>query len=1209
MGGRYRLEAWTMPSSGDFRYKLTVPALHGSAGTRELSGYADEQAIVAADWDGIDQVVSDTESSWIRVFDMDQVVDEFIAERVLKIDDRPSARALTGPQRNGIVERFAVYPYRWPVDKPQAQDWIWGGENTLPDLGLADLESIREEWTLYLSGERYELDVSLATSGDYLLSYAGNDTAAIAFDATDATIKSELESLPGITEVTVLQPDPDRREFIIVVENPKDLPSDITADFTGTGGLGNLTKLNDGFDTGTDPTFTISVDGDTTEALPWDATASQLEGVGETLNPPGSGLQGLTTVADVLVSGSGTAADPWTFVFYDPPNPGTVSVTFLAGTAELEKTVDGAVDPSPITQSQEIDQSIDENIHGTYDDPALEVVTDPAHLDTGADWALKVNATGRYAGSQIVVPVTPGMTYQAKIRVKPTVTGDYTLVFRDQTGTLIAQPTPRDNTLTAGVYSDIVVVDIEVPDNVDQLIMRVAVTDDSPAAWAPFYVNWQLAELREGQLEATPGQIIRQLLEACHARGTATFLELGCTDTLDSAGVAWPAAISFTVFFGANAHLGVALDQLHENGYEWRVDVKATPAGGVTHTLNLWNKGPIEDQTTSSGAPTVVVGSDVVDARVASRFAPFTALLAHGLEGLRLEDVNSAAAAVVGRWERIVDAEHLASEEALQEFLTAQFEEEAANRTAASAIVLGSDPQPPLVAYTEGHKIWWHFPGTLERQAKTVRRISWLLGDEVRYEVQGSRILTPEAAMAAAVDKLLGQFRRRYRKQPRSSPVFGGGGGIPDVVVAASDTKLRDSADLVCSGIDDVGTIEQAIARLRSDGGGWIHFLEGTYHIDRPILFGFTTATRHVKISGAGVDVTNFRIPNGTDAGIAVLWLHDATGGVNRYTMSDFSIDGNKANGADANALVHVEIASENHVYAENLRIHSGAGNGWDYARSAGAGWHHNVIVEGCGGHGMVGSGSHIKSFGCLYRNNGGVGYTEAFGSTHSLVACEVTGNGGDGLDCSGLGGVGELNLSLCLISGNGGHGIDWLAALAGTDKVVVVGNRILNNTGQSVICRPGSVVASNIIAGNGTDQPTVDSGGNVIGGVETPPIIPQTVNFSWPGDAAVTSGTFKWVAPKAGRFISGRLVCGESPVGLDLIVDVNSNGSTIYTTQTNRPRVVDADADGVGDLQTPDVTTFVAGDYVTVDIDQIGSTTPGADLTVILEIAYTEYA
>lgn len=69
------------------------------------------------------------------------------------------------------------------------------------------------------------------------------------------------------------------------------------------------------------------------------------------------------------------------------------------------------------------------------------------------------------------------------------------------------------------------------------------------------------------------------------------------------------------------------------------------------------------------------------------------------------------------------------------------------------------------------------------------------------------------------------------------------------------------------------------------------------------------------------------------------------------------------------------------------------------------------------------------------------------------------------------------------------------------------------------------------------------------------------------------------------------------APTGADVIVDVNQNGTTIFTTPANRP-VIAAGAES-GDTTTIDAPTWVAGNYLTVDVDQIGSAVAGADLTV----------
>lgn len=80
---------------------------------------------------------------------------------------------------------------------------------------------------------------------------------------------------------------------------------------------------------------------------------------------------------------------------------------------------------------------------------------------------------------------------------------------------------------------------------------------------------------------------------------------------------------------------------------------------------------------------------------------------------------------------------------------------------------------------------------------------------------------------------------------------------------------------------------------------------------------------------------------------------------------------------------------------------------------------------------------------------------------------------------------------------------------------------------------------------------------------------------------------------------IKAKLVVKTAPAGSSIIVDVNKGGVTIFTTQANRPAI--ADGQTTGDSGTPDVTSLVEGDKITMDVDQVGSVTAGADLTIEL--------
>lgn len=62
-------------------------------------------------------------------------------------------------------------------------------------------------------------------------------------------------------------------------------------------------------------------------------------------------------------------------------------------------------------------------------------------------------------------------------------------------------------------------------------------------------------------------------------------------------------------------------------------------------------------------------------------------------------------------------------------------------------------------------------------------------------------------------------------------------------------------------------------------------------------------------------------------------------------------------------------------------------------------------------------------------------------------------------------------------------------------------------------------------------------------------------------------------------------------------IVDVNLNGTTIFTTQGNRPTLTSGSV--AVKSAAPDVTSWPDGQYLTVDIDQGGTGAAGLQVQV----------
>lgn len=113
---------------------------------------------------------------------------------------------------------------------------------------------------------------------------------------------------------------------------------------------------------------------------------------------------------------------------------------------------------------------------------------------------------------------------------------------------------------------------------------------------------------------------------------------------------------------------------------------------------------------------------------------------------------------------------------------------------------------------------------------------------------------------------------------------------------------------------------------------------------------------------------------------------------------------------------------------------------------------------------------------------------------------------------------------------------------------------------------------------------------------------VPAHMKFCIQGTAKVVTKIIQALTGTASTISKVKIYSDTAPTGAALIVDVNKNGTTIFTTQGNRPTIaIDGHADDSG---TPDVTSVAEGDRLSVDIDQVGSTVAGGDdllVTIVL--------
>lgn len=112
--------------------------------------------------------------------------------------------------------------------------------------------------------------------------------------------------------------------------------------------------------------------------------------------------------------------------------------------------------------------------------------------------------------------------------------------------------------------------------------------------------------------------------------------------------------------------------------------------------------------------------------------------------------------------------------------------------------------------------------------------------------------------------------------------------------------------------------------------------------------------------------------------------------------------------------------------------------------------------------------------------------------------------------------------------------------------------------------------------------------------------VVGRTYPYSHSGDLSVLTGAHRLYNDTGATLTitKVRASVGTAPTGADVLVDVNLDGTTIFTGGVDRPQIA---AVAFTDVGVPAVTAWPDGSYLTVDIDQIGSTAAGADLTVTI--------
>ncbi len=199
-----------------------------------------------------------------------------------------------------------------------------------------------------------------ASGGDFTLTFDGQTTGTIAFDASAGTVDTAITALSNVVSVTVTGVGDGGDPWVVTFTDPggQDVAEMTATDnltggtattniATTTAGVANVDEIQSLYNNADSGTFTITYSGQTTAATAFDAAASVVD----------TNLTALSNVADVAVTGAGTSADPWIVTFSDPA--GAIDEVTATDTGLIEVNVVGEQTPGAGTEKAAFHLGVD----------------------------------------------------------------------------------------------------------------------------------------------------------------------------------------------------------------------------------------------------------------------------------------------------------------------------------------------------------------------------------------------------------------------------------------------------------------------------------------------------------------------------------------------------------------------------------------------------------------------------------------------------------------------------------------------------------------------------------------------------------------------------------------------------------------------------------------------------------------------------------
>lgn len=448
---------------------------------------------------------------------------------------------------------------------------------------------------------------------------------------------------------------------------------------------------------------------------------------------------------------------------------------------------------------------------------------------------------------------------------------------------------------------------------------------------------------------------------------------------------------------------------------------------------------------------------------------------------------------------------------------------------------------------------------------------------------------------------------------------------------------------------DDTAACQAAIDAAAAAGGGTVYFPPGTYVIGGGNSLKITASS--ITLAGAGIQATYIRtlVDDATYPIIDINPNYATTGRISAIRIQDMHIGrgslasrksrlGVRVRRVNDSSFINMKVAALNHY---GMYLASVAGMRFLDCFFEGCGHNANgypsvyilntkldgTIDEFTNGISFFNTTFNAYEYGGLILADDGTPTTR--GNRALITSCRFIGpmsshswyvaNSFDALtidkyqSVSILGNIFQVQTGFAIVTKNGALGINVLGNTFAASTERTVAKRLIDvsSTTGMVICGNQFTGAS---GGGGIEtKASVDTtivANNTFKLVEAIPVLTAAGTdvhidptyealFSVEGPLSVAPGSMRIYNLSRGRRTIQRvfLSVATAPQGSSIIVDVNKNGTTIFTNQANRPQI--APGANTGETTTIDVPAWNDGDYLTVDVDQVGSTASGSYLTV----------